>query len=172
MDDSHFDRWARALSDPTSRRQTIVAALLGGLALLRGGHEAVAKKKRRKKKKIKKNDFGCVNVGGFCKNSNQCCSGLCQGKKGTKKCKAHDTRGCTGEQDACVEDFGTGCPEVPTASCFRTTGDAGFCGFFEAGVCMACTKDADCLVAAGPVTACVVCPACAATNTACIPGPA
>jgi hypothetical protein len=171
VDSMRFDYLTRLLSHRFSRR-TFAGAL--GISAVMVPTLTDAKKKRKKKKKVRRNDFGCVNVGGFCKNSDQCCSGICQGKKGRnlRKCQAHDTRGCTGERDACVEDFGTGCPEIPTASCFRTTGDAGFCGFFEAGVCMTCTKDADCAAAAGPITACVVCPACTATQTACIPGPA
>jgi hypothetical protein len=158
-----------------SRRDLLRGLTSAGLALpIARLPESAAKKRRKRqnKKKVRRNAFGCVNVGGFCKTSDQCCSGICTGKKSKKQCRAHDTQGCQADQDACAEDFGTGCPEVPTASCFRTTGDAGFCGFFEAGACVACTKDADCLAAAGPIAACVVCPACVATNTACIPGPA
>jgi hypothetical protein len=166
MNEPRFARWVRALSGPTSRRQTILASFLGGLALIRDRHGAAAKKKSRKKK-IKRNDFGCVNVGGFCKTSNQCCSGVCKGKKGKRKCKAHDTGGCTGEQDACD---GEAVPCVSAASetgaCVRTTGNAGYCNV--AGVCAACTRDTDCQATHGPQAACFVCEnECGPNGTAC-----
>lgn len=172
MDTERFDRITRTVAEGDSRRVLVVAVGLLVIALPVWAEAKKRKRKRKKKVKVKRNEFGCVNVGNVCKNDDQCCSGICERQQGKKRCRAHDTRGCQADQDACVEDFGTGCPEVPTASCFRTTGDAGFCGFFEACACVACTKDADCAAAAGPIAACVVCPACTATQTACIPGPA
>lgn len=163
------DRCVRVLSDPASRRQTIVAAFLGGLALLRRGHEAMAKKKRRKKK-IKKNDFGCVNVGGFCKNNGQCCSGICKGKKGKnlhlRKCQAHDASTCAG-QGGCAGE-GVPCSTVEfTGSCAVTTGNGSYCAVSKE--CVACAKDTDCEALCGAGAACIVCAECvvAGLQTAC-----
>jgi hypothetical protein len=166
MNEPRFERWARALSGPASRRQTILASILGGLTLLRGGHEATAKK--RKKKNIKKNDFGCVNVGGLCKNKGQCCSGICKGKKGRKRCKAHDTGGCTGEQDTCAGVL-VPCKTATgeDGACARTTGNAGYCN--GGGFCFPCRRDADCHARCGPQAACIVCETeCGPNGTACV----
>jgi hypothetical protein len=172
MDTERFDRITRTVAKGVSRRGLVVAVGLLVIALPGWAEAKKRKRKRKNNQKVKRNEFGCVNVGNVCKNDDQCCSGICERKQGKKKCQAHDTQGCQADQDACVEGFGTGCAELSTAACFRTTGDASFCGFFEAGACMACTKDADCAAAAGPIAACVACPVCVASSTACIPGPA
>jgi hypothetical protein len=166
MNEPPFDRWMRALSDPASRRQTILASLLGGLALLRGGHEALAKKKRKKrrkrkkKKKITRNALGCVNVGNFCKNAGQGCSGLCEGKKGKKTCQAHNAGVCQADTDSCAAGVEVPCnPSNPSCFCTLTTGNAGFCAAFSggpAGHCRVCRKDTDCEPEFGEGAACLV----------------
>jgi hypothetical protein len=155
MDATRFDRLARLFSNARSRRQAVLALLFGGAITLPGLAEA--KKKHKQKKKIKRNDFGCVNVGGFCKNSGQCCSGICQGKKGKKKCQAHDTGNCQAGSDTCL-----GTHVICTTSngnlagaCYTTTGNAGFCA--AAAGCFLCQKDADCQPFCGPAAACVLC---------------
>lgn len=129
----------------------------------------------RKKKKVKRNAFGCVDVGKFCKNDGQCCSGICAGKKGKKQCKAHDAEGCQARQ---VEEFCGGIDVPCTTSagvedgaCDTTTGNAGFCA--GDGECTVCTKDADCIALCGPQAACIICNGeCEETGgTACV-GPA
>src|SRR5437867_559955 len=128
MDARHFDRWARPLVEGASRRDAIVAALLGSVALARGGSGVMAKKQKhkRKRKKITRNSFGCVNVGGFCKNGGQCCSGICQGKKGKGKCQAHDASTCqpgqTSEECGGAADIActTGAGD-PNGTCVTTT---------------------------------------------------
>jgi hypothetical protein len=171
MDIDRFDGLTRTVSTLLSRRAIAGALGLGTLAL---PGLADAKKKHKKKKKIKKNQFGCVNVGGFCKNGGQCCSGICQGKKDKKKCKAHDAQGCESNEDSCL-----GVPFPCTTSagvpgeCLVTTGNAGYC-FGGAGQCFDCTKDADCVAVCGPQAACVVCATCIGESedaTACA-GPA
>jgi hypothetical protein len=145
MNEPRFDRWARALSDPASRRQTIVASLLGGLALLRGGDGAMAKKKRRKKKKIKRNAFGCVNVGKTCRNSGQCCSGICQGKKGKRKCRAHDVGTCAQDGSGVCTAPNPAlltCNNSDSCFCLRTTAGSSACA--QQFVCADCQRDADC----------------------------
>jgi hypothetical protein len=58
-------------------------------------------KHRKRRRKVKFNEFGCVDVGKFCKKSHQCCSGICQGKMGKKRCKSHDRGTCQSDDDSC-----------------------------------------------------------------------
>jgi hypothetical protein len=153
-----------------ARRTLLGAALASGLAdLLRriAGVDATAKKKRRRKK-VKRNDFGCVNVGGLCRNSGQCCSGICQGKKDKKRCQAHDASTCQADQDIC-NDAKAGCVTTAAAQgvCARTTGNASYC---EADiVCFPCAKDADCQPICGAAAACICCAGCPDEGgTACV----
>jgi hypothetical protein len=175
MNEPRFERWARPLSDLASRRQTILASLLGELVLLRGGHGALAKMKRkkhkkRKNKKIRRNAFGCVNVGSSCKISGQCCSGICQGKQGKKRCQAHDEGSCQDNQDSCGETaFPCTTSTGESGVCTITTGNAPYCN--TTGGCFPCRKDADCVPFCGSHAACMVCERqCGATEgfTACV----
>jgi hypothetical protein len=169
----HFDDLLRAFPDATSRR-----GVLGGLVALSlaavgfpGAVDAKKKHKKKHKKKVTFNDFGCVNVGGFCKNSDQCCSGICQGKKDKKTCQAHDSDICTGNVDTCAGGLSTCATATGEGgSCFRTTGNAGYCAIPGAGGCVACAKDADCVSFCGAQAACIICESqCAATGgTGCI----
>jgi hypothetical protein len=157
MDSDRFDGLARSVSTRLSRRA--LAGALGIAATARPG-VAAAKRPKHAKQKVKFNAFGCVNVGGFCKHSSQCCSGICSGKKGKKKCQAHDTSTCQpgvhegfcdadGSTVACVSS--TGDP----GSCDTTTGKAAYCTVN--GNCFACAKDADCVPFCGLQAACIVC---------------
>jgi hypothetical protein len=109
-------------------------------------------------------------VGKFCKNNGQCCSGICQGKKGKKKCKAHDEGTCLPGQDACT----SGSPVLCTTEgglpgqCTQTTGKSSFCE--TTGDCFDCKKDADCVPFCGASAACIVCAECAmeGLQTACV----
>jgi hypothetical protein len=169
MDAKRFDTVTRSLTFAPSRRGILGLTLAGALHLLFGLANAEAKKK--KPKKLKKNKFGCVNVGNKCRgNSANCCSGICQGKKPKKgkkdksKCVAHDTGTCQVSQDSCVVGTTT-CTtdDGQDGFCHGTTGNAGYCALF--GNCFPCTKDADCQAFCGPVAACGVCePDCAETG--------
>jgi hypothetical protein len=167
MDIARFDHLTRTVSTLLSRRTLAGTLGLGALAL--PGLAEAKKHKKRKKKKIKLNDFGCVNVGGFCKNSGQCCSGICSGKKGKKKCKAHNASTCTAADDFCLAGVATPCTLEGggVGQCVRTTGEASYC---EAdGGCVDCTKDADCVPFCGAGAACIVCPIeCGPNGTACV----
>jgi hypothetical protein len=171
MDAPRFDRLTRSLAGAALRRgllRGLAAFALTGAGLPR---VATAKKKR---KKIKRNAFGCVNVGKFCKNNSQCCSGICQGKKGKKTCKAHDTGGCQAGHAPC------NAPQVPCTTdggkagfCATTTGNAGYCTTGTGGECTPCTRDADCREICGAGAACIACLECAggstcATTDACV----
>ncbi len=156
MESFRFDRLTRLVSLHLSRR-TLAGAV--GLATLALPHRIEAKKNRKKKKKIKRNAFGCVNVGTFCKNSSQCCSGICQGKKGKKKCQAHDTGSCQpghtqldcgGEDVPCLTNTGL------DGLCDTTTGNAAFCSVHKVGPQPPCTRDADCKIF-DPRGACIRC---------------
>jgi hypothetical protein len=174
MDQHRMLTLTRALARVPSRRD-VLRGLIGpglGLGSFRLSNVAGTKNRGKRKKKITRNAFGCVSVGGFCKSSEQCCSGICQGKKGKKTCRAHDTGGCQGEagQDRCL-DVKINCVTGIGIDgfCVRTTGNAGYC---EGALrCFACTKDADCIPFCGPQAACIVCSGCTdqvGTDTACV----
>jgi hypothetical protein len=116
------------------------------------------KKKKKRKQKLKRNAFGCVDVGQACRgNDANCCSGHCEGpapKKGKK-----DTSTCVVGKVQCELD----------GICFRTTGNASFCG--KSAECTACTNDADCDAEGfGPGAACIACISCDKDGgTACVP---
>lgn len=162
-----FDQLTRAISFLLSRR-----ALAGVLGLHALGVPALVdarKKKRKKKKKAKFNEFGCVNVGGFCKNDGQCCSGICSGKKDKKKCQAHDERTCQALAVTCEQEIECFTETGNNGECYTTTGNAGFCA--DSGGCFPCSKDADCQPFCGPRAACVQCAECVAqvdAPTACL----
>lgn len=165
MDHDRFDQIARTVSSRLSRRAAAGALGLGSLGLAALGPAEVATAKKGKKK-VKTNEFGCVDVGKFCKKSDQCCSGICQGKKNKKKCKAHNEVTC---QNGQREEFcgGTVVPcQTPNGDnkggCNTTTGKAGYCT--RDGVCFACNKDADCVSRCGPQAACVLCAGCTETG--------
>jgi hypothetical protein len=145
MDATHFDRLTRVLAHAGSRRQTLLALLLGGVLVTPVIDDAAA-------------GPGCKNVGKKCKKAKDCCSGVCKGKKGRKRCKAHDTGGCQAGQ---IQGTCGGTDVACTTSagqpglCNTTTGDAGYCG--TGGDCFPCTKDADCREVCGSGAACVLC---------------
>jgi hypothetical protein len=178
LDGKTFDAAIRQLATRLSRRGLLGAAsaLTLGIAAARAtdGIEARKRKNRTRAKKLQLNAFQCVDVGGKCRGSDaNCCSGVCQGKKPKKgqkdksTCIAHDVGGCQAGQDVCVGDAVL-CPNASTGTCFRTTGNASFCGL--KGDCVACRKDADCVAEFGEGAACVPCGnSCIDTVTACVP---
>jgi hypothetical protein len=126
---------------------------------------------KKRKKKIKRNAFGCVNVGGKCRGKNAvCCSGICQGKKPKKgerdksRCVAHDQTSCQAGQttNACggVNVLCTTSTGEPGGACLTTTGGAGYCAASIDCPTQAinCTNDADCRERCGPRAGCVLCP--------------
>jgi hypothetical protein len=156
MDSIRFDRWTRGLSATSSRRQTLVA-LLSAFTARFATEEAAA-------------GPGCKNIGKKCKKKKDCCSGICRGKKGKKKCKAHNTGGCQSGQQSGV----CGGADVPCTSsageagrCETTTGNAGYCS--SSGFqCTDCADDADCRAWCGSDAACIHCPGCGTSLTACV----
>ena len=160
MDRINFSVLTHTLADLPSRRDVLrglVGAGVGfGTARLPPPVEA---KKKRKPGKPKPNAFGCLNVGDFCQSASQCCSGICQGKKGKKRCKAHDATSCAAGQ----RNMNCGGEDIPCTSstgnpgiCETTTGNAPYCassGYYG----VPCTKDEDCQLYCGPRAACLPC---------------
>ena len=150
MDAARFDRLTRSLAVRSPRR-SIVAGLVG-LSGVSASRRDAAVARSRKKHKLTRNAFGCVDVGNFCRKDSHC-SNRCR----KQRCRAHDTEGCPANADQCAG-------EVVTCGaggrCFRTTGEASFCG--GEGDCVACQTDAQCVRRGfGAGAACVVCPICA-----------
>ena len=175
MNTDRFDHLTRRWAGRLSRRAIASILGLGALALpWLGGAKKRHKRNRKHKKKVKRNAFGCVDVGKFCKSDGQCCSGICQGKRGKKECRAHDTGNCpAGVQELFCKDAGAdvSCKtsDGTDGLCDTTTGIAPFCT--RNGDCFLCTRDADCVPFCGPQAACIVCPDCAVMNgtqTACV----
>jgi len=148
MDASRFDRLTRTLVGMRSRRH-LLAALLAGLTGSISGNSPT------------RAGSGCKNVGRKCQRAKECCSGICKGKKGKKRCKGHDSQGCQPKQGGGV------CVGMPvacntsggaTGSCVTTTGNAGYCAAAGLSECTACKRDADCRTVCGKRAACGHCP--------------
>jgi hypothetical protein len=183
MNQLRFDDITRRFSHLPSRRRLLGGLASGILGLGAGQFPdlAFAKKKRKRKKKEKKakpNAFGCLNVGDPCKSEDQCCSGICEGKKGKRKCVAHDAGVCGADSDICESGQPSFCGGNNPCLCLTTTGNAPFCGEFAPGVpgqtfCSDCSHDTDCEAEFGPGAACVVysgvCADFCPTGTACVP---
>jgi hypothetical protein len=155
MDGQSFDAVVQRVAVAASRRGVLRAGL-GALAVTLGFAEAEAA------------DVTCLPVGKRCKSKSQCCSSRC--KQG--RCRAHHVGRCTAAKDYCVTgNFGCGGGKC---FCYPTTGGANFCSA-GGGVCMACTRDAECSKALDtPGSACIdtshgVCTGCGAVTTACMP---
>lgn len=159
MHERRFDELLHAFATGRSRRATLASLASGILAAGSAARwESADARKKGKRQKIKRNEFGCVNVGSFCKNSGHCCSGICQGKKGKRKCRAHDSALC--DQDAagvCTapNPVATACNNRADCACITTTGGSSicaelFCGNPGCSECADCRQDADCLALGFP----------------------
>jgi hypothetical protein len=168
----------RSLSGIPSRREVLrglVATGFGlGLAVFPQLSEAKPKRRKKKRKRptpAKPNQYGCLEVNDPCRQHTQCCSGVCTGQPGKKRCRAHNTGGCTAQFDGC-SGLLVGCGTQ--GYCVRTTGKASFCGGAPAD-CAVCRRDADCEATYGAGAACVACANCieqAGIGTACFPAAA
>ena len=166
---------------PADSRRGFLAAMASGVLASRLGSVAAAKERKKDRKRqpvLQRNSFGCVDVGKPCKgNDDNCCSGVCagkkpkKGKKDTSRCVAHDENSCLAGQNA-VECGGAASVACTTSfgadgTCVITTGKAPYCG--TGGVCLLCTKDEDCLEVCQQGAACVPCAAeCPQTGTICL----
>jgi hypothetical protein len=172
MDATRFDGLARSFSSSLPRRRLSALLAVTSLGVLAGG-PALEAKKKKKKKALKRNTFGCVNVGDACQgNSDNCCSGICEGskpKKGKKdksRCVAHGQSSCTAGQNetfcGAPSDIECTTSQGEDGFCVTTTGNAGYCNFQSD--CFDCKKDRDCEAVFGAGAACAVCPDCALTG--------
>ena len=159
MNWNSFAVLTRSAAGMPSRRD-VLRGLFGaslGLGAARLPAAVVAKKKRKKSKKVRPNAFGCLSVGAACKNADQCCSGVCAGKK----CRPHDTGTC--QQDlkkeiclaATVEDVVLlRCGNNANCACHRTTADSRYCAALLLNEgdprCADCKTDADCVALGYP----------------------
>jgi hypothetical protein len=151
----------RALIGMPSRRD-VLRGLTGvglGLSTWLWPQEPAAKGKRKRKdknKKAKPNAFGCLSVKKTCKNPEQCCSGICEGKKGKRTCRAHDTGSCDQDVAGVCQSgtpINTACNNRADCHCFRSTGGSNVCSTGMA--CADCQRDADCIALGFPPgTAC------------------
>jgi hypothetical protein len=183
MDGINFDMLTRSLTAVSSRRRLIYGLLGAGLGvgdapLLRVGEAKKKRKRKKKREKSRPNAFGCVAVGNACQNVEQCCSGICDGKKGKRTCRAHGAGSCAQDGSGVCTQANPGlltCDNDSSCRCVLTTAGSSFCarGFFE---CVDCRRDADCLAlgfspesACAPVTAGLCAGACASGMACVIP---
>jgi hypothetical protein len=160
---NHQTRFAsvpRSLTRIPSRRDILRGLVTAGMGIgaLRMPDAATAKKRRNNKKPVRPNTYGCLNVGAVCKNASQCCSGICRGPKGKKRCRTHDASTCAPQQFFCTSGAPVACNlGNSSAVCMRTTGQGAFCGDLsdDKALCRDCTRDADCREELGPGAACV-----------------
>jgi hypothetical protein len=173
VDQNRFDALTQWLKHGPSRRDVLRGLSAAGLGLgsMRLPDIGKAKRKGKRKKKPKKaqpNAFGCLEVGDPCKTEEQCCSGICEGEKGKKKCKAHDTSNCQARHNSCAA-LSIPCTTTTGSNglCVRTTGNASYCQ--AQGDCFPCSRDTDCEAVCGAQAACIVCEIqCGPNGTACV----
>jgi hypothetical protein len=145
MDGSYFDDFSRSLA---GSRRSLVSGTLAMATSWLGVSGAGAKKKHKHKKrkpKAKLNAFGCLEVGGACKNADQCCSGICDGKKGKRTCRAHGTGTCQqGIRSICDADPTIAVCNSDICACVATTAGSNYCANANYLTCADCRTDTDC----------------------------
>jgi len=154
---TNFDAWTRRRFGLAAGG--VAASWLGLTVRISDVAEARKSRKKKRRKKPKLNEFGCVNVGTSCRKDKACCSGICNGKQGKKKCRAHGSggcgaghtaMGCGGQVVGCITSSGE------DGVCVTTTGQAGYCMSDRTNA--VCSRDADCHELYGPEAACILCP--------------
>ena len=167
MENRHFDDLVRGLALPRRSLLASALALVSSQLGLASGDARKKRKRRKPKSKPKPNEFGCLELSDACRTSAQCCSGICAGRKGTKRCRAHDTGGCqpgAEPQECSGEEMDVVCTTSAGKQgiCGTTTGNAGYC--LSAVRCWPCKTDRDCQTAYGgafgPNAACARCALC------------
>ena len=155
MDQQQFDALLKRLAvEPRPRRSALLllaGGVLGGLVARAGPGAAAA--------------TGCAKVGKPCKRATHCCSGICTGKHGKKKCRGHGAGTCQRGQDICTDpnpDLDR-CNNNALCACIVTTAGTSFCydqTFGGGNWCADCERDTDCVglgfptgSACGPVSA-------------------
>jgi hypothetical protein len=139
-----FDDLIRAVM---ATRRALLGGALASVVVGFGARGSDAAGKPRHKKRDKKprpNAYGCLGVGAACKREGQCCSGICDGKKDKKTCRAHDVGTCNQKMPGYCE---VGNPQLAVCdgdgcNCIRTTANSNFCA--NNVICADCKRDADC----------------------------
>lgn len=157
---------SRSLLAAPSRRD-VLRGLIAGLGL-GGAYPSLVtagkkRKQRRKKRKQHKpgtpNEFGCIEVGDRCTSADSCCSGVCSGKKGKRRCQAAGQGTCAPEAPGVCHATTPTITICNNAECWcaRTTGDSAFCANAVGTVsCDECRTDTDCVNRGFPAgSACV-----------------
>jgi hypothetical protein len=163
MDNEHFATWTRSLASRLPRRRLWP----GGLKAVAGGALAVTMSRFDRLPAAAREEAAkrCLKDGDECKRGNQCCSGLCKGKKcrrapGQGTCTIRKDRCKTGDSDA-SRCAGGDC------LCFRRLDGAAVCA--GDGECFDCSRDADCVAAFGERFVCVQGDRrCSCASTACL----
>jgi hypothetical protein len=170
VDQNRFNSLTRYLTSHPSRRHLMrgLASLGLGLGMARLIDNAEAKKKHKHRHKNRKpkatpNEFGCLEVGDRCTSEDDCCSRVCEGKKGKRTCQAHDAGTC--KQDGQLVP----CNNRTDCGCFRTTAGSDICSeLFGPSECADCQRDADCeALGFPPGTACGLSPIPCESGMAC-----
>jgi hypothetical protein len=165
MNQHRVPNLSRSLTRIPSRRDVLrgLASAGLGLGLARLPAAAEARKKRKKKNKKPKpprpNAYGCRSVGVACTTAEQCCSGICEGKK----CRAHGVGTCLQKEPGvcnATNPLLLTCNLDGDCGCVRTTAGSNFCSaFFGVPVnqfCADCRRDPDCETLGFPAgSACV-----------------
>jgi hypothetical protein len=157
MKQQRFEALVRKLASPSSRRLTLLKIVFAagvGERMARVGLDAASVVAA-----------GCLANGKRCARANECCSGMCRGRKGKKRCRPAPGQGsCTIDKDACS---GAGARATCSAGsgadcvCFRRTNGAAFCADgrfdFESACrpCAECPAGAVCISA--PLGSCSLC---------------
>ena len=135
MDQDRFDRIAKSLAAPGSRRRVLGGLLGAALGLTGLVREEVA--------------AACLENGVRCgAGRGRCCSGRCKLKAGTRRkfCKAAPNQGiCTIETNTCDSSSGTRhCSPSMDCICYVTPTGRSFCG---SNTCFVqnCSSNADCV---------------------------
>ena len=165
MDRQRFDALLMSLADESLPRRTVLrlvvaAPLAGLLARVGAGQRATAASCRQNAKP--------------CDRGNQCCSGVCRGRRDRKKCRPAPGQGtCTILKDTCeIGGQAAACdPELnATCVCFIRPNGAAFCAdptTFDCLPCAECPTGTTCVRARNGL--CVSCPiGTGATETICV----
>lgn len=182
MEGYRFDAITRSL---TGSRRVVLGSVMGSVLTWMSGDDTRATPKRRRKRRRrmprlkpgKPNRFGCLSVNVPCRRHRQCCSGICRGHRGRRRCRRHGAGTCNQAAPAYCEASTpplTNCDNTNGCWCLRTTGGSSYCGAAANSVCTVCERDADC-VAQGfpPGSACAQfsknsCAGQCATGTICV----
>jgi hypothetical protein len=161
MDADRFDALTRRLGATDSRRRVLrgtLGAALGGLLAAAGMPGDAAAQ------------LGGLADGQPCTSGEECSSGRCKRKRGTRKkfCRHAPGQGtCIADVDACVDSPST-CNNDPSCVCFVTTRGWSVCAV-SALTCVACDGDGDCEQVIGKGSRCIRCDDClVSTGFACV----